>query len=122
LHFRRLDFSDVTADVELFFIRAIFTVELSVKGVNGNQAGLNTWLDFKNYCVHPVYWSILIRSWEKFLAPDSAGYNVADQRISFWQIRGKVHFFPFVLLFNAQTRKAEIRPNGIRSHEVDLAI
>lgn len=122
MHLRWFDFSDVTADVELFFIRAIFTVELSVKGVNGNQAGLNTWLYFKNYCVHPVYRSILIRSWEKFLAPDSAGYDVADQRISFWQIRGEVHFFPFVLLFYAQTRKAEVRPNSIRSHEVNLAI
>ena len=84
LRFCWFDFSDVTADVELFFFRAIFTVELSVKGVNGNQAGLNTWLDFKNYCMHPVYWTILIRSWEKFLTPDSTGYDVADQRISFW--------------------------------------
>lgn len=122
MHLSWFHFSYVAADVELFFIRAIFTVRLSVKGVDGNQAGQGSWLYLKNYCVHPVYRSILIRSWEKFLAPDSAGYDVADQRISFWQIRGEVHFFPFVLLFYAQTREAEVRPNGISTYEVYLAV
>ena len=49
MRFGWLDFSDVTADVELLFILAIFTVELSVKGVNWYQASLRTWLNFKNY-------------------------------------------------------------------------
>ena len=59
--------------------------------------------------MHPIDWSIIFAlAREEFFAPDSTSHNIADKRVSFWEISGEVHLLPLVLLLDAEARKTEV--------------
>lgn len=61
-------------------------------------------------------------AWEKLLTSHGTRNNIANQRITFRQISGKVHLFPFIALFNPETGETKVTPYCIGSDEVDLSI
>jgi hypothetical protein len=74
---------------------------------------------FEYNCMHSVHWAIVIASWEKSLALDCAGHNVADQGVFLWQVSGEVHFLPLEPLSNPQAREPEVRTYCVSLHEVE---
>jgi len=58
--------------------------------------------------VHSENWSVFFSSLKEFFAANCTRNYVADERITLRQVRGEIHFFPFVPLFYAETRKSEI--------------
>ena len=59
--------------------------------------------------MHPIDWSIIFAlAREEFFAPDSTSHNIADKRVSFWEISGEVHLLPLVLFLDAEAWETEV--------------
>ena len=87
--------------------------------------------------MHAVNWPILGLPREEFLTSDCTGHDIAHQWVTFWQVGGKIHFFPkittssikpqknhlpLVFLLDAQAGESKVRSNAVGSYEVHLAV
>jgi hypothetical protein len=79
-------------------------------------------LELQDYSMHSVYRSRLVGLREKLFASDGARDDIANKGIALGQVSREIHFFPFVALLDAQSRKAEVASNSVGSYEVDLAV
>jgi len=58
--------------------------------------------------MHPEHGAIFRASREKLLTSDSASHNIAHKRVALGQVGSEIHFLPFVPLFYAEPREAEV--------------
>jgi len=72
--------------------------------------------------VHPIHRAICGAVGKEFLALDSGGNNVADQRIFLGQVGGEVHLLPLEALADAQPWEAEVAAYGGALDEVEQTI
>jgi hypothetical protein len=107
----------VTTDIKWSSLRF-----LSVEWVRWNNPLRLTWLQLQNNSVHAEDRSILTTSREKLFTTDGTSDNIAHKRVALGQICCEIHLLPFISFFDSKTRKAKIRPDGVRTNEINLSI
>ena len=90
----------MAANVKLFSLTVVSGLR-AIKRILRHHADLRASFYFEDDGVHAEHWAVLRATGEELLAADSAGDDVADERVALGQIGSEIHFLPLVSLLYA---------------------